>query len=246
MGLLNPEPGPLRIEAEDTVLLSSRTIPGNEPGVTAVINRLYAKGARVFYSAIEPFIHVSGHASRDEQARLLDVVRPRHFVPVHGELRHLHSHLSLARQRGLTAERLFLMTDGDVVGFDRERATRLDRVHIGKRLMRREGLAAVGDAVINERRQVAEGGLVVAVVVLKLGAGRVLSGPTVHSHGLSSEEAAALGLAAEGAKLNLEQLSDAMRCDDERVREELVRGVRRVFKQLFGTRPGVQPIVVRL
>jgi ribonuclease J len=246
MGLLNPEPGPLRIEAGDTVLLSSRAIPGNENNVTAVINRLYAKGAHVVYSAIEPFVHVSGHASRDEQARLLDTVRPRHFVPVHGELRHLHSHLSLARDKGLTDERLFLMTDGDVVGFDRERATSLGRVHVGRRLMRREGLAAVSDATISERRQVAEAGLVVAIVVMRLGSGTVLAGPTVHPQGLSSEEVAALPLAADGAKLNLVQLSEAMRGDDERVREELVRGVRRVFKQLFGTRPLVQAIVVRL
>lgn len=246
MGLLSPEPGPLRIESGDTVLLSSRTIPGNEPSVTAVINRLYAKGAHVVYSAIEPFVHVSGHASRDEQARLLEVVRPRHFVPVHGELRHLHAHLSIARHRGLTDERLFLLTDGDVVGFDRERATTLGRVPVGKRLMRREGLASIDESVLGARRHLAEAGLVIALVVLRLGEGRVLSGPTLFQHGLGPEEVAALPLASEGAQLNLQGLSEAMRGDDERVREELVRGVRRVFKQLLGSRPVVQPIVVRV
>lgn len=246
MGLLNPEPGPLRIEPGDLVLLSSRTIPGNEPAVTDLINRLLARRARVVYSAIEPGIHVSGHASQDEQRRMLEVVRPRHFVPVHGELRHLHQHLQLARGVGMAGERLFLMTDGDVVGFDRESATTLGRVSVGKRPMRRDGLATVGDAILGERRRLAESGSIIALVVMQLGSDRVLSPPTLRALGLSAEEQAALPMAADGAALALRELSPAMRGDDERVREELVRGVRRVLKQLLGTRPIVLPVVVRI
>lgn len=246
MGLLNPEPGPLRIDRDDLVLLSSRTIPGNEPNVTVLLNRLLARGAKVIYSSIEPGIHVSGHASRDEQLKLLTTVKPRHFLPIHGELRHLHQHLATARQTGLTDDRLLLVTDGDVVGVNRDHATRLGRVPVGKRLMRREGLAAVSEAILAERRSLAEVGVVVAVVVLKVGAGKVLFGPTLHPQGLPPEESAALPLAIEGATMNLANLSDAMRCDDERVREEMTRGIRRVFKQLFGTRPLVLPIVARV
>ncbi|MEW5739540.1 MAG: ribonuclease J [Myxococcota bacterium] len=246
MNMLAPEPGALRIEAGDLVILSSRTIPGNEPLVTALINRLLARGAHVVYPAIEPGVHVSGHAAQDEQRRLLEVVRPRHFVPIHGELRHLHSHLQLARRQGLAAERTFLMTDGDVVGFEQDTAVSLGRVPVGTRAMRRESVAAIGPEALGERRALAETGVVVAVAVLQLGGGRVVSGPTVHAQGIPAEELAALGLAAEGASLALTELSEAIRGDDERVREALVRGVRRVFKQLFGTRPVVLPIVLRV
>jgi ribonuclease J len=244
--LLNPEPGPLRLERGDLVLLSSRTIPGNEPKVTDLMNRLLARGAEVIYPAIEPGIHVSGHASRDEQRRLLEVVKPRHFVPVHGELRHLHQHLQLASGLGLDARRLFLMTDGDVVGFTREGGTALGRVAAGRRPMRREGLAAFTDAVLADRRGLAESGLVVVVVALELGSGLVRSTPTVHGQALAPEEQAALPLAAEGARQALQELSEAMRGDDARVREALVRGTRRVFKQLLGVRPVVLPLVVRV
>ncbi|GMU62950.1 MAG: ribonuclease J [Myxococcaceae bacterium] len=246
MGMLSAEPGPLRIEAGDLVILSSRTIPGNEPLVTALINRLLARGARVVYPAIEPGVHVSGHAAQDEQRRLLEVVRPRHFVPIHGELRHLHSHLQLARQQGLPAERTFLMTDGDVVGFARDSATTLGRVPVGTRAMRRESVAPINPEALGERRALAESGVVVVVAVLQTGGGRVVSGPTVHARGLPTAETAALGLATEGAALALSELSEAIRGDDERVREALVRGVRRVFKQLFGTRPAVMPVVLRV
>lgn len=246
MNMLAPEPGALRIDADDLVILSSRTIPGNEPMVTGLINRLLGKGARVVYPSIEPGVHVSGHASQDEQRRLIDVVKPRHFVPIHGELRHLHAHLALARRQGLPAERTFLMTDGDVVGFDGDSATTLGRVPVGQRLMRREGVAAISSEAIGERRALAEAGVVVAVVVLQLGGGRVVTGPTLHANGLAPEEQAALTLATEGAALELAQLSQAIRGDDERVREALLRGVRRVFKQLLGTRPAVMPVVVRV
>ena len=246
MGLLNPDPGPLRIERGDLVLLSSRSIPGNEVAVSDLIDRLLARGAGVVYSSIEPGIHVSGHASQDEQRRMLEVVRPRHFVPIHGELRHLHQHLLLARGLGMTAERLFLMTDGDVVGFDRVQAMTLGRVAVGKRPTRRDGVAAISEAVLAERRKIAEAGSVIALVVLGLGSGKVLSPPTLRGLGLSDEELSALPMAIEGAALALSELSHAMRGDDERVREELVRGVRRVFKQLLGSRPVVLPIVVRV
>jgi ribonuclease J len=112
--------------------------------------------------------------------------------------------------------------------------------------MRREGLAALSDALLADRRGLAEAGLVIVLAALELGSGRVRSAPTAHGQGLSSEEQAALPLAAEGARQALQELSEAVRGDDERVREALVRGTRRVFKQLLGARPVVLPLVVRV
>jgi ribonuclease J len=244
--MLNPEPGPLRLEQTDTVILSSRTIPGNEPAVSGLINRLLARRVKVITSSLEPGIHVSGHASQDEQKKVLQVVRPKHFVPIHGELRHLHRHLLLAKEVGLRDDQLFLTTDGDVLGLDADGARTLGRVPTGQQLMRREGVAPVSEVALQERRWLAETGLVVAVVVLQMGSGKILTGPVLQAQALQGDEVAALPLATEGARKNLTELSEAMRGDDARVREELIRGVRRVFKQLLGTRPTVVPIVVRL
>ncbi len=219
------------------MVLSSRTIPGNEPGVSALINRMLARGVRVITAQEEPGVHVSGHASRDEQRRVLEVVRPRHFVPIHGELRHLQQHLQLAADTGLLPHQLLLATDGDVLGFNEGGGQHLGRVASGRLLMRREGVAPVSEQSLQERRWLAESGLVVAVVVLRLGGAEVLHPPVLSGHGLQGDELAALPLAAENARDALAALSPAMRGDDARVREELIRVVRRVFRQLLGSLP---------
>jgi mRNA degradation ribonuclease J1/J2 len=112
--------------------------------------------------------------------------------------------------------------------------------------MRREGLAPVSEASLQERKRLAEVGLVIVVVVMQQGGGKVVHGPVVSGQGLSGEEKSALALAAEGAALELKELSTAVRGDDERVREAMTQGVRRVFKQLFGSRPFLHPVVVRV
>ena len=244
--LLNPEPGPLRLNPSDTVILSSRTIPGNEPDVSGLINRLLARGVTIITASTEPGVHVSGHAAQDEQRRVLQAANPRTFVPIHGESRHLHRHLQTAREVGVADGHLFLATDGDVLGFDAHGGQTLGRVQAGRQLMRREGVSPVSEAALQERKWLAEAGAVVAVVVLQRGGGKVLHAPVLHGHGLQSDEAAALPLATENATEALQSLSEAMRGDDARVREELVRATRRAFKQLLGTRPTVVPIVVRL
>ncbi len=244
--LLSPDAAPLSLMKGDTVVLSSRTIPGNEPAVGALLNRLLARGAHVITAREEPNVHVSGHAAQEEQRRVLQVVKPRSFVPIHGELRQLHRHLALARESGLKDGALLLATDGDVLGFNALGAQTLGRVPVGRQLLRREGVGPVSELSLQERRRLAEAGLVMAVVVLQHGSGRVLHAPTLQGHGLQADELGALDLAAENARQALSELSEAMRGDDARVREELIRATRRTFKQLTGTRPTVFPLIVRL
>lgn len=244
--LISDEPGPLRLEAGDLVVLSSRAIPGNEPNIALLLNKLYARGVRVAYPGNEPGVHVSGHASRHEQRRLIETAKPKAFVPIHGELRHLHRHRLTALDSGLPEDRALVARNGDVLGIDEHGLHTLGRAPVGQLPMRREGLAPVSEAALQERRWIAESGVVTCVVVLRQGAGTVLHGPSISGQGLSGEERAALTLAAEGAQLEVKELSEAVRGDDERVREAMIRGVRRVFKQLFGLKPFVQAIVVRV
>ncbi|RKI42697.1 ribonuclease J, partial [Corallococcus sp. AB049A] len=104
--------GPVRLEPGDTVIVSARPIPGNERSVGALLDQLHWRGARIVYAQVEPGVHVSGHASRPQQRRVLELIRPRNFIPVHGEVRHLHRHLTTAREAGMTAEGLLLAHDG--------------------------------------------------------------------------------------------------------------------------------------
>lgn len=244
--LVSDEPGPMRLEAGDLVVLSSRAIPGNEPNISALMNKLYARGVKVAYPGNEPGVHVSGHASRQEQRRLIETVRPKAFVPVHGELKHLHRHRQVATDAGIDEARTIVATNGDVLGVDAHGLHTLGRAPVGKLPMRREALTPVTESALQERRWLAETGVVIAVVVLQQGGGKVLHGPSTSGQGLSGEEQAALGLSAEGAQLEVRELSEAVRGDDERVREAMIRGVRRVFKQLFGSRPFVHAVVIRV
>ncbi|MBK7858099.1 MAG: ribonuclease J [Archangiaceae bacterium] len=238
-------PRDLRVEPGDTVVLSSRTIPGNEPYVTELIDRLYARGAKPIWPSIEPGVHVSGHAARDEQKKLIATVKPRQFVPVHGELHHLHHHLGVAREAGLEPDRLRLAADGDLLGLDGSGLTTLGRVPVGKSFGRRESEAYVSAGALQERRNL-DGGVVFAAVAIAAGSGRVMSGPHLTGRGLAADEEAMLGLAAEAAKASLMEISPVLRADDGRVIDQVLSGVRRVFKQLAGRKPNVVVQVLRV
>ncbi len=109
----------MQIDPGDVVVLSSRFIPGNERTINALVNRLYKLGAEVFYEAVAP-VHVSGHASRDELAEMIALTRPKYFVPIHGEFRHLARHLALAIEAGIPERNCFLLEDGDSLVLDRK------------------------------------------------------------------------------------------------------------------------------
>lgn len=246
MQMLSPEGSGVRIQPGDTVILSSRTIPGNEPPVTQMIDRLLARGAHVVYAAIEPLVHVSGHAAKDEQRRMIEAVRPRAFTPIHGELHHLHQHLANAREFGLSPGVLHLARDGDVLGLDAAGITALGQVPVGQRPTRRDAEGWVPADSLSERRILAEGGMVVVIVVLQAGTHKLLWGPHVSGQGLANDEQAFLPLAAEHARASLLEISPQLLGDDALLRDTLTSAVRRTFKQLSGRKPPVLPLVVKL
>src|SRR5581483_4159030 len=232
MTMVSWEGSPVRVKPGDTVVLSSRTIPGNEPYVTELIDRVLAKGARAIYPAIEPGVHVSGHAARDEQRKMIQTVRPKRFVPIHGELHHLHQHLSLAREAGLPDEALTLATDGDLLEVEPGGLlSTLGRVPVGRAFGRRESEVYVPLSALDERKALNQG-VVMCAVALAAGSGRLLAGPHLVGRGLATDEEAMLPLAAEAARLSLLELSEVLRGNDALVQEQVLVGIRRVFKQL--------------
>lgn len=244
-GMLSNEARDLRVEPGDTIVLSSRAIPGNEPNVTDLIDRAIARGAKVIWPGIEPGIHTSGHASKDEQKKMIAVAKPRVFVPIHGELHHLHHHLETARETGLQPQQLMLATDGDLLGLEGGRLTTLGRVPVGKRFGSRDSDAYVSMEALAERRQLGTG-TVFAAIAIAAGSNRIMAGPHLVGRGLAPDEDAALELAAEAAKASLLEISEVLRADDARVIEQILSGIRRIFKQLSGRKPNVVVQVLRV
>jgi ribonuclease J len=244
--LLQPEVDGLRIVRGDTVLLSSRPIPGNERAVSVLINALLAAGARVLHAGIEPGLHVSGHAARAQQRRMLEAVRPRHFVPIHGELRQLTAHVDLARSAGLGAEQCFLARDGDVLGFAAGRGAFWGKTPVGRVFESRVGGGDIAPEALAARNRLARSGVVAVVVTVSRDTGAYIGLPQIVGRGLTRDEERVLESAALDVVPMLEELTPAVRGDDVVLREALVRVTRQVFRDRVGRRPFIVPLIVRI
>jgi len=168
--------------AGDTVVLSSHPIPGNEESVHRTINRLFRRGANVIYDAIAP-VHVSGHASQEEMKLLLNLVKPKYFIPIHGELRHLHIHASLAREVGIPEERIAVLENGHVVEFSQRGMQVIDRVPGGYVFVDGTGVGDIGPDVVREREALARDGIVLVNLSLDCRNGQLTEEPEVITRG---------------------------------------------------------------
>jgi ribonuclease J len=147
------------LQAGDTVVLSSHPIPGNEESVHKTINRLFRRGASVIYDAIAP-VHVSGHASQEEEKLLINLVKPKHFIPIHGELRHLHQHADLARELGIPPDRVATIENGHSIEFINGTMRLGERVPGGYVFVDGAGVGDIGPSVVREREALARDGIV--------------------------------------------------------------------------------------
>ncbi|HSP80466.1 MAG TPA: ribonuclease J, partial [Myxococcaceae bacterium] len=238
--------GPLRLGPGDLVVLSARAIPGNERAVSGLIDQLLWRGARVVYPQVEPGVHVSGHASQPQQRRVLELVRPRNFVPIHGELHHLHRHLATAREVGLAPEQLLLAQDGDLLAFEEGQGRFAGSVPTGRIYRDRFSQGVVTPELLQERNRMAETGIVLAALVMDRSTLSVVAGPQLTGQGLTLDEQVMLPRVAEEARALFLQMSPRLREDDAAVREELARSVRRAFKQYTAKRPVVVPMVLKV
>ena len=172
----------ITIKAGDTVVMSSRVIPGNEQLVGRAINNLFRRGARVVYGRADS-VHVSGHASQEELKLLLSLVKPKYFIPVHGELRHLHAHAELARSQGIPAENIFVLENGAVVEFDEAGAREAERIPGGWVFVDGSGVGDIGPVVLRDREILSQDGFVLAVVRLDEKSGRLIARPRIITRG---------------------------------------------------------------
>ena len=167
---------------KDLVVLSSSAIPGNEPLVGKIVNEMYRRGVNVYHdSSVE--VHVSGHACREELKLMHALTKPKYFMPVHGEYRHLIQHKELAESMGMSAENIFVSSIGRVIEISDEGAKFNGTVPAGKVLIDGSGIGDVGNIVLRDRKNLSENGLIIAVATVSLSEGLLMSGPEIISRG---------------------------------------------------------------
>ena len=232
---------------DDAVILSSRIIPGNEKSISNMINHIYRRGTMVHHSH-NASVHVSGHASQEELRLLLRVVRPRYFVPVHGEYRHLVQHRAVAQSVGMPAESIFLIEDGNVLQLDDHGAHVADPVQAGRVFVDGKGIGDVEDIVLRDRRHLSSDGLVLAILAIGQHSGEIISGPDLVSRGFVQEEGgqAYLDRAKEVVVEALHGITAESRTDSLEVKEEVRKALKRFFAKTLERRPVIVPFVMEM
>jgi ribonuclease J len=175
------------VEPNDTIVLSSHPIPGNEEPISRTINRLLRLGANVINDSIAP-VHVSGHASQEEQKLLLNLVRPKHFMPIHGELRQLKRHAYLARQVGIEAENIVVVENGQVVELANGKVSLGERIPGGYIFVEGGSIGGVDTAIMREREQLSRSGIFLINLTVDKRNGKLVHGPEINSIGFLSPE----------------------------------------------------------
>jgi ribonuclease J len=235
----------LQIKEGDTVILSSRFIPGNERAITAIINNLYRMGAEVVYEKVSD-IHSSGHAYQEELKLMLNTVKPKYFIPIHGEYRHLVKHTQLAKESGMDPENLLLLENGAVLCFEDGKATISDRVHSGRILVDGKGVGDVGEIVLRDRRKLSGDGVVIALLALDEQTGEVIYGPDIISRGFVIQDRG--GFLLEEAKCIvlevLDEIEDPSHMDWTEVGPVIKRRLKHFFYKVIERRPIILPIII--
>jgi ribonuclease J len=230
----------IEIKPGDTVVLSSNPIPGNEEEVARVINKLFARGANVIYPPLAA-VHVSGHASQEEEKLMLSLTRPHYFVPIHGELRHLHAHARLARQLGIPDENIFIMENGSVLELTEYSAEVVGKVASGNVFVDGAGVGDIGPAVMREREVLSRDGFVIAVVPVSAATGEVGGKPELVSRGFVylREGQELLDRAAERAW-------QALKTGNARKSQAISERAQETLSRFFYEETGRKPMVIAI
>ncbi len=240
----------VEIAPGDTVVLSSRIIPGNEKQIYRMIDHLYRRGAHVIYEDEGgPPVHVSGHASQEELKLLVSLVRPRHFIPVHGEYRQLCQNAALARSLRIPKLEAHVALDGEILELDNQGLTRTGTAPIGHVLI--DGGSAdelVEDVVIRDRRHIAADGIVLPIVAVNPQTGRVHTPPEIVTSGFISPELAddLLGRARDLVRETMEGCSSEERSDGSLMKEKIRRDLKRFLQKQTNKRPLILPVILEV
>ena len=239
----------IALEPGDDMVISARVIPGNEKSIFRMIDHLYRRGARVHYhDGSYPPVHVSGHGSAEELKLMLNLIRPKYFVPIHGEYRQLYRHTVMAKELGAVSKEVFLLESGDVLEFDAQGARRANRIKVGRVCIDVGTLDEVGDVILKERRHISEDGIVIPILAINEHTGELETRPEIVSRGfVPLDQAPGLVESAREVILKTIEKSNLEEVGDWGVIKEKIRtALRKHFDQETGKRPMILPVILEV
>jgi len=235
------------VQEGDTVIISARVIPGNESRVSRLMNHFCRRGARV-YDESQWMMHVSGHACQEELKLMLNLTRPRFFIPIHGEYRQLYAHAQLAQEVGIPKERILLAETGDIIVLNSDSVRIEGKAVVGRRLIDEGGVAELDEVVVRDRQHLSSEGVVLAVVAINKSTGLIEGAPELVSRGhvQEGEGAAFLAEARQIVVKAVEECSEEERKDSMVLSENIRVALKRYFRKRTGTRPMIVPVIIEI
>jgi ribonuclease J len=235
------------IDENDTVILSARIIPGNEKAIFRMLDHMFRRRALVYYDNSNGPIHVSGHASQEEQKLLLQLVKPKYFIPVHGEYRHLFRHAALAHQLGAVSGEILLLEDGECIEFNEDGAFRREPVAAGRILVDSGSLEEIEEVVVRDRKHLSEEGVVIPIIAIDKHTGRIESPPEIVTRGLMSENGAEMLAGARAVVAKTVEMSNMEeRADWSVIKEKIRIDLKRYINKQTSKRPLILPVILEV
>lgn len=234
----------IKVKDGDIVILSAKVIPGNEHSIGSIINHLFRRGANVIYEKVSE-IHVSGHASKEELKLMLNLVRPKYFMPVHGEYRHKFYHARLAEKIGIPKENIFNLENGDVLEVSVEEARKAGKVATGRIFVDGKGVGDVEDMVLRDRRRLAHDGIVIVIITIEKLTGSIVSGPDIISRGFIFEDASqdVLNDVKELVYLTLSEMTPELIADKALVQAKIRSVLKKYLRNTMDRKPMIMPLI---
>jgi ribonuclease J len=237
-----------RIDAGDTVLLSSRVIPGNEKSIYRMIDHLERRDAKVIHDdGTQGLIHVSGHASQEELRLMINLVRPKFFVPVHGDYRHLKRHTELAANMGVV-EKTIMLEDGDVLELDKNSATKTGKVTVGRVCIDSGGTSTdvVEDIVIRDRKHLSEDGIVLPIIAINRRTGKVENAPEIVIRGMAIDDESMIVEARQVVQRTLDGSGVEEKADYGVIKEKIRNDLKKYIQKSTSRRPLIMPVILEI
>ncbi len=236
------------IEGGDTVVLSSRMIPGNERVISRMMDHLYRRHAEVLYAdGSTPPVHVSGHASAEELKIMMMMTKPRFFIPIHGSYRHLHRHAKLAEQTGVIRDKIIVAETGDIIRLGPEQAEIVGKAPVGRVLIDEGSLEEVADLVIRDRRHISEDGIVLPVIAINKQTGAIEIPPEMVFRGMTVTEDDELVEQCRQLVIDtIEESTVEERGDWAVIKEKVRRALKRYISKELSTRPLILPVIMEI
>ncbi len=237
----------IKIKDGDTVILSAKMIPGNERSIGKIINHLFRRGADVIYEKVSE-VHVSGHASKEELKLMLNLIKPKYFMPVHGEYRHLVYHSMLAKKTDIPKENIFILKNGDILEITDKEARKNGSVNSGRIFIDGKGIGDVEEMVLRDRLRLAHDGIVLILLAIEKPSGNIISGPEIISRGFVFEDASQeiINNVRELLANTIKGLERELISDSSLLKAKLRSTLKKYLRDTMDRRPMIMPIIIEV